>query len=430
MTPPGLTGWRIASSALAPLLPAWLRLRARRGKEVPERICERRGIATRPRPEGALLWVHAASVGEAASLLPVLSALHRLRPALSVLATTGTVTSAALLADRLPRLGLTDRVIHQFVPLDVRAWVRRFLDHWRPDAAAFVESELWPNTIVEAHARGIPLALINARISVRSYARWRRSPGVARALLARFRMVQAQSGRDAGRLVALGARGVEAPGNLKFAAPPLPVDEAELARLRGLIGARPVWLAASTHPGEEAQVMQVHRALALDRPELLTIVAPRHPDRGAEVAPLAAPLSVTRRSLGEPPSGAVWVADTLGELGLFYRLAQVAFIGGSLIAHGGQNPLEGARLGCPVVFGPHTHNFAEATAALIEAGAAARVTDAAALERVVGDLLDDPSHRAAMGAAGAAAAGRHADLPDQVARALLGLLGTGRISTV
>lgn len=430
MTPPGLTGWRIASSALAPLLPAWLRLRARRGKEVPERLCERRGIATRTRPGGALLWVHAASVGEAASLLPVLSALHRLRPGLSVLATTGTVTSAALLADRLPRLGLAEHVTHQFAPLDVRAWVRRFLDHWRPDAAAFVESELWPNMIVEADARGIPLALVNARISVRSYARWRRSPGVARALLARFRMVQAQSGRDAGRLVALGARGVEAPGNLKFAAPPLPADATELAALRGLVGARPVWLAASTHPGEEAQLMQVHRTLAADRPDLLTIIVPRHPDRGAEVAALAPPLPVTRRAAGEPPSGAVWVADTLGELGLFYRLAQVAFVGGSLIPHGGQNPLEGPRLGCPVVFGPHTTNFAEATAALIEAGAAARVLDAAALARTVGDLLDDPSHRAAMGTAGAAAAGRHGELPDQVARALLGLLGTGRISAV
>jgi len=418
--------WRGMTTFAAPLLPFWLRLRVRRGKEVPERICERRGHATRHRPPGRLLWVHAASVGEAASLLPVLTALHRIAPALPVLVTTGTVTSAALLADRLALLGL-DHVIHQFAPLDMRAWIRRFLDHWQPDAAAFVESELWPNTILEADARGIPLALINARMSVRSFARWRRAKGLARTLLTRFRLVQAQSGRDAGRLAELGARGVEAPGNLKFAAPPLPADPDTLRQLRAWFGQRPVWLAASTHPGEEAMVLEAHRALAPRHPGLLTVIAPRHPDRGAEIATLAAPLRVSRRSQGGLPDGDVWIADTLGELGLFYRLAQVAFVGGSLVARGGQNPLEPARLACPVVFGPHTWNFAEATAALIEAGAAARVQDAAALIHTVGGLLADPVRRAAMGDAGAAAAARHGELPDRIARALLGLLGTGTL---
>lgn len=424
---PALAGWRAASALVAPVLPAWLRLRARRGKEVPGRLGERYGIATVARPPGDLLWLHAASVGEAASLLPVLAALHRLRPGLALLITTGTVTSAALLAGRLPRLGPGLRVIHQFAPLDVRPWIRRFLDHWRPAAAAFVESELWPNTILEAAARGIPLALVNARMSVRSHARWRRARGLARTILRRFRIVQAQSGRDAGRLAALGARHVEAPGNLKFAAAPLPADDAELAALRDMIGARPVWLAASTHPGEEEQVLHAHRVLAAIRPELLTVIVPRHPERGAEVAALAAPFPVTRRALREAPSGAIWVADTLGELGLFYRLAQVAFVGGSLIPHGGQNPLEAARLGCPVVFGPHTHNFAEAAAALLEAGAAVRVADAAALARAVGDLLDNVSHRDAMGAAGATAAARYGELPGQVAQALLALLETGKM---
>lgn len=428
MTAPGLLFWRAASAVIAPGVPAWLHLRARRGKEVPERIRERWGDATRPRPEGALLWVHAASVGEAASLLPVLSALSRLAPDLTVLATTGTATSAALLADRLPLLGLY-RVIHQFAPLDIRGWVRRFLDHWRPDAAAFVESELWPNTVLETDARGIPMALINARMSVRSFDRWRRAPGLARALLSRFRLVQAQSGRDAGRLAQLGARGVEAPGNLKFAAPPLPADPDTLARLREALGPRPVWLAASTHPGEEEMVLEAHRALIQDHPDLLTVIVPRHPERGAEIAARAAAFGATRRSQGGGPDGQVWVADTLGELGLFYRVAQVAFVGGSLVPHGGQNPLEAARLACPVVFGPHTWNFAEATAALIEAGGAVRVQDASALIGAVGDLLGDPVRRMAMGDAGAAAASRHGELPDRIARALLGLLGGGKITS-
>jgi 3-deoxy-D-manno-octulosonic-acid transferase len=339
------------------------------------------------------------------------------------------VTSAELLARRLPELALDDTVQHRFVPLDVPAWVRRFLAHWQPDAAALVESEIWPNFIRAARARKIPLMLVNARLSPRSFSRWRRMRGVAKNLFGGFALVQAQSAGDAERLRRLGAARVEAPGNLKFAALPLPVPRIELQRLRHAIGSRPVWLAASTHPGEESSVIAVHKTLAARHPGLLTIIVPRHPERGAEISPIAAGLPVARRSQGEGPPGAagIWVADTLGELGLFYSATGIAFVGGSLVPHGGQNPLEPARLGCAVAVGPHVRNFAEPVAILEAAGALARVADADALAVWVDMLLRDAGQRRAIGEAGIAAARKHGDLPRQVAEALLGLLPKRRL---
>jgi 3-deoxy-D-manno-octulosonic-acid transferase len=418
-----LAGYAAASSAAAPLLRRMLRRRAGRGKEIAARLPERWGEDATPRPPGRLLWLHAASVGEAVSVLPLLSALAEQAPDASVLMTTGTVTSAALLARRLPELGLGGRVTHRFVPLDVPAWMGRFLDHWRPDLAALVESEIWPNLIVACRRRRIPLALLNARLSARSFSRWRLVPGIAGPLFGSFALVQAQSAADGDRLTALGAMTGTAPGNLKFAAAKLPVPEADLRLVRAAVAGRPVWLAASTHAGEEAAIFRVHAALAERHPDLLTIIVPRHPPRGAEVAALANGCPVTRRSLGEaPPPAGVWVADTLGELGLFYAVAGIAFVGGSLVAHGGQNPLEPARLGCAVAVGPHTHNFAEPVAALAAAGALELVADAAALERWVDGLLADPARRCRMGEAGIAAANGNADLPRSVAKMLVGLL--------
>ncbi len=412
-----------AASMAAPLLQKMLRRRLARGKEVAGRMPERWGEDATPRPTGRLLWLHAASIGETVSVLPVLTALHQMAPDVRVLLTTGTVTSAELLAGRLPELGLEATVLHRFVPLDVPAWVRRFLDHWQPDAGALVESEIWPNFLRAARARAIPMMLVNARLSARSFSRWRWVPG-GKKLFGGFAGVQPQSADDAARLRRLGARDLQAPGNLKFAALPLPVPRLELQRLRHAIGARPAWLAASTHPGEEALVIDVHRALVARHPGLLTIVVPRHPERGAEVAALAGALPVARRSQGEAPpaGGGIWVADTLGELGLFYSAAGVAFVGGSLVPHGGQNPLEPARLGCAVAIGPHTHNFAEPVAILEAAGALTRVADAAALARWVDGLLGDAGQRRAIGDAGIAAARKHGDLPRHVAELLLGLL--------
>ena len=414
--------WRAAAILAEPGLRVMLRRRADRGKEVAARLPERRGVDATPRPAGTLLWLHAASVGEAESALPVLAALAREAPEAHVLLTTGTVTSAAMLARRLPLMGL-DQVLHRFVPLDVPRWAARFLDHWRPDAAAFVESELWPNLVAACRARRIPLMLVNARLSERSARAWRRAPRLARAVLDGFALVQAGSEPDAARLRALGARQVEVPGNLKLAAEKLPVDEVELTRLRALLGDRPRWLAASTHQGEEALVAEAHARLAERAPGLLTVVVPRHPERGAAVAEAlgAAP----RRGIGQgPPHGGVWVADTLGELGLLYRLCGTAFVGRSLVPPGGgQNPLEPARLRCAVAVGPYTANFADAVHRLGAAGALTVVDGPVTLAAWAERMLLDGQARARTGEAAHQAAVGDPDLPRHVARSLLGLVG-------
>jgi len=411
--------WSVATSAAAPLLRQMVRRRLARGKELPGRIGERFGVDTTPRPPGRLIWLHAASVGETVSILPVIAALP---PHFHVLLTTGTVTSAELLAKRLPELGLSERVLHRFVPLDVPAWVARFLDHWRPDVAGFVESELWPNLLAGCRTRHIPTLLINARMSKRSFSNWSRLPGFSRHVLSGFTLIQAQTETYAQFLRRLGGVNVTAPGDLKFAAPELPADPAELARLRATLGNRPVWLAASTHPGEDEIIFAAHRRLAMSHPRLLTILVPRHPERGGRIAGLAGDVPVSRRALGgEPPVAGVWIADTLGELGLFCRLTKIVFVGRSLVfPGGGQNPLEPARLGCAVAVGPYTGNFDSATEILGAAGALARVTDADSLAAWVGRLLRDPDSVAAAGNAGMLAAGRYGDLPAATAATLAG----------
>jgi 3-deoxy-D-manno-octulosonic-acid transferase len=419
--------WAVAATIAAPGLRLALWLRQSRGKEAPGRLPERRGIDLTPRPPGRLIWLHAASVGETLSILPVLPVLVEEAPDATLLLTTGTVTSAELFARRLPELGLAHRALHRFAPLDVPGWVRRFLDHWRPDGVGFVESELWPNILAACRMRGIPVMLINGRLSDRSLARWRRVPGLARQVLGGFVRVQARSETDATRLREFGCCAVTAPGDLKLAAAPLPVDEVELLRLRTLLAGRPLWLAASTHPGEEALMFAVHRALAAQHPGLLTIIAPRHPERGAAIAAAAGDIPATRRALGEPPPPeGVWIVDTLGELGLWYRLANVAFVGRSLIAPGGgQNPLEPARLCCAIAVGPHTANFADHVPMLRKAGGLTIVHDASELTRWVGEMLRDPGRRQAMAEAAAAAVQRHGDLPRRTAIALLELLPAG-----
>ncbi|GAA0575378.1 hypothetical protein GCM10009416_12540 [Craurococcus roseus] len=370
-------------------------------------------------------------MGETLSVLPLLEALAARAPDLGVLLTTGTATSAALLARRLPP-ALADRVQHRFAPLDVPRWVERFLAGWRPDAGALVESELWPNLIRAARRRGVPLALVNARFSERSSRRWRRwAPGLARELFSSLSPVLAQTPADAARLGAAGARLALCLGNLKDAAAPLPADPGELARLREAVGGRPVFLAASTHPGEEAVVLDAHRrAAASGLADLLTVIVPRHPHRGPAVASEAAAggLAVARRAAGgAPPSPgtAVYVADTMGELGLFYRLAGACLVGGSLVPHGGQNPMEPARLRCPVLLGPHTANFAEPVARLLAAGGALRVEGpdpAGALAALAAGVLSRPDRARGMADAAASTAAVAEGLPGQVADALLRLL--------
>jgi len=407
--------WAVATTAAAPGLRLLLRVRQSRGKELPGRLAERRGIDATPRPPGRLIWLHAASVGETTSVLPMLPVLAEGAP--TILLTTGTVTSARLLAQRLEP-PLAERVLHRFVPLDVPNWVARFLDHWRPDAAGFVESELWPNLLAACQARRIPTMLINARLSDRSLARWRHAPGLARQVLGGFARVQPRSETDAERLRSLGCCHVEAAADLKLAAPPLPVDAAELRRLREILARRPVWLAASTHPGEEALILDVHRILVAHHPGLLTIVAPRHPERGVGI-----PAAAYRSRGDDPPAEGVWVADTLGELGLLYRLAGLAFVGRSLLPPGGgQNPLEPARLGCAIAVGPHTANFTDHVSMLHAAGGLSVVRDVPELADWLGGLLHNPARRQSIGDAACAAVQRHGDLPRRTAAALLELL--------
>jgi 3-deoxy-D-manno-octulosonic-acid transferase len=395
--------YRALTWLLPPLALLYLRRRQRRGKEVGPRLHERRGVASAARPPGPLLWVHAASVGEATAMLRLIERLLATRPGLEILVTTGTVASAELLEKRLPQ-----RARHQFVPLDLSPWVRRFLDQWRPDMALWVESELWPNLVLTTHSRGIPMMLVNARLSARSYRRWRRWPWLIRPMLGAFALCLAQDPDQRERLRRLGAREVTTVGDLKAAGAPLPVDQLQLRRLRGQIGLRPLWLAASTHDGEEAVAAAVHSRLAESHPGLLTIIAPRHPVRGDTIADMLATggWRVARRSRGEPIDAGtnIYLADTIGELGLFYNLAGIAFVGGSMTPKGGHNPFEAATLGCAVLHGPDMSNCTGMAAALATAGASETVTGPDDLARAVSTLLTDHRLRADRIAAGATAA--------------------------
>jgi len=359
--PLALRAYQLGSALGTPIASRLLIRRQKRGKEHPERLRERLGQASVARPKGPLVWVHGASVGE---MLAAISLIERLRAQdFAVLVTSGTVTSAALAEQRLP-----NGVLHQFVPLDAPRFVRSFLDHWRPGLALFVESDLWPNLICSCAKRKIPMIIINGRLSERSFRRWRRVPGAIAALLNQFDLCLAQSATDAERYSKLGAPRVSATGNLKLDVPALPADEAVLRRLRDIIGKRPVMVAASTHAGEETAVIGAHRRLRAKFPALLTIIVP---DIG------------------------VYIADTLGELGLMYRLARIVFMGGSLASHGGQNPIEAIRLGAAIIHGPHVWNFAEVYAALDAARGAQPVGDEAALAERLGAWLADPAARQA-----------------------------------
>lgn len=393
-----LTLYRFGTTALTPFIGGLLAWRTQKGKEDRARASERRGYAGRERPPGRLAWMHGASVGETVSLLPIVERLTR--QGFTVLVTSGTVTSAQLLAERLPA-----RSLHQFVPLDITSYVRRFLDHWRPDIVLIAESEIWPNALIEIRERGIPALLLNARMSERSFNRWRRLPHTAASVLQLFDLCLAQSETDGERLERLGAPRVVVAGNIKYDVPAPPANPATVATLSAIVGERPVWLAASTHPGEEDLVLRAHRMLTREHPGLLTIVVPRHPERGQEVADIAASfgLIASVRSRGDLPDRRddVHIGDTIGELGLFYRLAPIAFIGGSLVPRGGQNPIEPAKLGATIIHGPHVRNFLDVYDALDRqngegVSGACPVEDARTLAGAVHALFNHPAHARAM----------------------------------
>lgn len=396
-----------AATLAQPALRRMLRKRAAKGKEVTARLPEREGFASAARPAGRLVWVHAASVGETMSVLPVLQALAG---QVNILLTTGTVTSAELASTRLPA-----GAIHQFVPLDVPAWAARFLAHWHPDVAVFLESELWPNLLRACDDAKIPRILVNARMSNASARNWRRAPRLARALLGGFSAVLAQSANDAAKFRGLGVE-VQEWGNLKFFTAPLPVDDAALAAIQAQIAA-PLWLAASTHPGEEDIIAAAHAALLAKFPGLTTIIVPRHPTRGAAAAALCH--NAPRRALGQPPiAGQIYVADTLGELGLFFRLSPFAFIGNSLAGYGGHNIIEPALLSRPVITGPHLENFEEPAALLRAAGMLLEVHDVASLTEAVANWLTSPPD----GAKAAACFAGAAQLPLRVTGLIMSLV--------
>lgn len=374
--------------------------RLRHGKERADRLRERRGFSDIPRPDAPLIWIHAASVGEMLAVMPI--AEHLSDSGFAILVTSGTVTSARLAEQRLPL-----DAIHQFVPHDAPRYVARFLDHWRPDLALFAESDLWPNLITAAAERNIPLILVNGRLSERSFLRWRRAPRTIAALLHNFDLCLVQSVEDAERYAALGAPRITTTGNLKLDAPAPPARNDALSAMRAAIRNRPVIAAASTHPGEESLVMGAHRALKRSFPDLLTIVAPRHPERGLGILEIAHAdgLNAILRTDGHLPDAGtdVYVADTIGELGLIYRVAPIVFMGGSLVRHGGQNPVEPAKLGAAILHGPHVWNFKEIYAALDRCGGAVPVADAESLSIEIAEWLIDPDARHAAASAALAA---------------------------
>ena len=385
-----LRTYRVLTRLLMPLAPVLLARRLKRGKEIGARLGERYGRSKLERPPGALVWLHGASVGELVSALPLIERIAA--QGVTMLVTSGTVTSAEMAARRLP-----PGVIHQFVPLDAPAYMRRFLDRWRPDLALLVESDLWPNMVIETSQRGVPMILVNGRMSEASFKRWQSLPRTIFNLLRRFDLCLAGTPGDALRLTELGAPRVDTTGNLKLDVPPPPADAGKRQALGDAIGARPMIAAASTHPGEDAPMIEAHRRLRGNFPGLLTLIAPRHPDRGDEIVNLAreSGLIAAQRSRGEPLTANtdIYVADTMGELGLVYRLAEAVFVGGSLVEHGGQNPIEPAKLGAAILHGPHVWNFADIYEALDAAHGAERAEDPERLAAAFAALLASEDRR-------------------------------------
>jgi 3-deoxy-D-manno-octulosonic-acid transferase len=398
-----LRAYRRLSAAATPLTGLLVGRRLRQGKEEFDRVGERRGIATVDRPRGPLIWIHGASVGEVLAVAELIERLRALN--VRILLTSGTVTSAAIVAKRFP-----PDVVHQYVPFDSPRYVARFLEFWQPSLALFVESDLWPNLILSSAARRLPMVLINGRMSPRSFPRWQRASATIAALLGRFELCLAQSEVDAERFSALGARDVVTTGNLKLDVEAPPADAGRLERLLSATRGRPVVVAASTHAGEEELIAAVHTRVKARFPALLTVIVPRHPKRGEAIARTlrANGLEVALRSHDQMPQAgtAIYVADTLGELGLFYRLAPIVVMGGSFVPHGGQNPIEAIKLGAAVVHGPHVFNFADVYAALDTAGGAVQVASEADLAALIGRWLSDQPTRQRVVAAGAAVVDR------------------------
>ena len=398
---------------LTPVMLLILYLRKRKGKEDEERLPERLGYPSRPRPKGPLVWLHAVSVGESLSTLPVIDKLLSKRPDLNILVTTGTRTSANLMLKRLP-----EGCIHQYIPTDHPKAVHRFIKAWRPDLVFWMESELWPNLINTIHESDIPMIYLNARMSQKAYRGWKKFKTLISPLLSKVSLCFAQTPDDRDRFQALGADPVKTIGNLKYAADSLPYSEEDLDDLKSLTAGRKIWLASSTHPGEEEIIARVHTRLAKDIPNILTIIIPRHPDRGDELQKSLTKqgYTIARRSKGETISEdtQIYLADTLGELGTFYRFCELVFVGGSLTPIGGHNILEPAQLGCAIIFGHHMENFAEISASFSAAMASVQVHSERELHHQVRHMLNHEIECHQMGNAAKRIALSHRDVLERL----------------
>lgn len=372
-----------------PLAKLIMRYRVRAGKEDERRVGERFGKASVPRPIGPVIWVHAASVGETMSILPLVTRFLGSFRLATVLITTGTVSSAKILEAKL-----SHRLIHQFAPIDRPSQIKSFLDYWDPDVAIWVESELWPNLVNAAQRRGVMTILVQGRMSERSFRRWCRLRSLVRPLLEGFKQVLVQTPKDADHYRALGAVDPIVTGTLKYSAPPLVVDDVKLNQIVSAVADRPCWIAASVHPGEFDILRKAHILVRKQFPDLLTIVVPRHPSAGASIQHTfrndKISCAVRSRQDDITKSTEVYIGDSLGELSIFYSLSPIAFIGGSLIPHGGQNLLEAIQLGCATIVGPHMFNFAEIISDLESREALVSVCSAEELARGIGRLIEFP----------------------------------------
>ncbi|QPB20434.1 lipid IV(A) 3-deoxy-D-manno-octulosonic acid transferase [Rhizobium sp. 007] len=388
--------YRTAGVIASPIVGAYLAYRTAKGKEERARRTERFGYASANRPQGPLVWFHAASVGETNAVIPLIREIRRRD--IHVILTTGTITSARLAAERIG-----NEAIHQYVPLDLKPAVSRFLEYWQPDCAIIAESEIWPATVMELGRRRIPQILVNARMSDRSFARWQRRTAIAEALFENLALVIAQTDIDAERFRDLGARHVTTSGNLKVDTDAPPYDASVLARYKKQIGDRKTWAAISTFDGEENAAAVVHRTLK-ERNGQLTIIVPRHPERSDEIEEMLVKqgLKVARRTRDDllSPDVDIFLGDTIGEMGLYLRMTEVAFVGRSLFAEGGQNPLEPAMLGCAVLSGSNVQNFRDAYQKLARRGSARMVRDTEMLAKGVHYLLINGEARRSMIEAG------------------------------
>lgn len=370
------------------VIKGYINKRKQIGKEDVARFNERVGRPKLPRPEGKLFWLHGASVGESVSMLPLINKILETYPDSHVMVTTGTVTSADVMQKRLP-----ERAFHQFIPIDNPIFTTRFVRYWHPDVALWFESEFWPAVLTSIRRKNIPLILINGRISNKTFKRWQQFDFVCKELLSCFTMCLGQSEEDAYRLRVLGAKETACLGNLKYAGLPLPIDENNKKEMLKQIGDRKLWLASSTHDDEEIRLAKVHKRLKEKYSDLLTIIVPRHPNRGQEIAEeiKKLELSTALRSKGEKLNKTtdIYIADTIGEVGLWYDIAKIVFIGGSLIPHGGQNFIEPSRVRDAVIVGPHMHNFTDAMSRAKKADAVMQISDTLELQELLEQLLDN-----------------------------------------